>query len=87
MNGRQKINTMKLSEKYLNLYPLEPLLPEIDESEVQKTVQDCDYTYEADKICEHDKIDNKVNIADATVFYMMGYEHARELIDRKLRPL
>lgn len=78
---------MKLSEKYLNLFPLEPLLPDLNEKEVQDIVNNCDYTYEADKICEADGIDNKVNIADATVFYIMGYEAARDIIIKKLKPL
>lgn len=78
---------MKTAEKYQNLFPLEPLLPDLDEGTVQDIVINCDYTDEADQICEMDKIDNKVNIADATVFYIMGYEAARDVINKKLRAI
>lgn len=77
---------MKLSERYINKFPLEPLLPELDEKEVQVTVMTCDYTVEADDICEKDTHANFVNIADATVFYIMGYNEAMRIIGNKLKP-
>jgi hypothetical protein len=77
---------MKIVERYINKYPLEPLLPELDEKEVNKTVKECDYTFEANQICDVDKIDNRVNIADAEVFYTMGYNEAMRIINFKLKP-
>jgi hypothetical protein len=77
---------MKNAEVYTNRFPLEPLLPILDEKEVQTIVNDCDYTFESNRICEADKIDNKVNTADAVVFYQMGYEAARKVIESKLEP-
>lgn len=76
---------MKPAEKYENLFPLEPLLPDLNDNAVQDIVNNCDYTDEADRICDIDGIDNKVNIADAIVFYIMGYEAAREEINKKLK--
>lgn len=77
---------MKPSEHYQNLFPLEPLLPDLDEMEVQVLVMTCDYTIEADEIAEEDEIPNGgVNTADATVFYMMGYERAQKELEKKLK--
>lgn len=72
---------------FKNKFPLEPLLPELQESEIYDIVKASDYTIEADDICEHDKIDNKVNIPDAVVFYNMGYDRARKEIAKKLEPI
>lgn len=78
---------MKKSEYYQNLYPYEDILPELDEKEISDCVSDCDYTIEANKICEADKIDNKVNIADAIVFFQMGYKEAKDRVCKCLIPI
>lgn len=78
---------MKPSERYISKYPLEKLLPSLDEKFIKEQVKNCDYTIEADNICQADKIDNKVNIADATVFFQMGYQYAANEIERKLEPI
>lgn len=78
---------MKIAETYKSRFPLEKLLPPLDEKFVQETVNDCDYTWEANKICVADKIDNKVNTADAAVFFEMGYNYAVAEIERKLEPI
>jgi len=72
-------------EYFQNIYPFEALLPDIKEEEIQGIVKDCDYTYEANLICEADNIDNEVNIPDAIVFYKMGYMAAQERIEKILR--
>lgn len=68
-----------------NNYPLEDILPDLKEEDAQYIVNNCDYTYEANQICEKDDIDNKVNTADAMVFYMMGYEAAQHRINKVLK--
>ena len=73
-------------EHFINQYPLEELLPTPSEEEIQEIVNNCDYTYEANMICEKDDIDNMVNIADAIVFYDMGYKAAQDRINRILKP-
>ena len=78
---------MKKAEYYINLFPLEDLLPKLDETEVQEIVRDCDYTFEANKICQLQGFDNKVNSLDAMVFYEMGYQAAYEVVKKKLKPL
>ena len=78
---------MKKAEYYINLFPLEDLLPKLDETEVQEIVRDCDYTFEANKICQLQGFDNNVNSLDAMVFYEMGYQAAYEVVKKKLKPL
>jgi hypothetical protein len=78
---------MKQSEYYQNRFPYENMLPELNEKDVNIIVRDCDYTWESNRICEADKIDNKVNTADAVVFYTMGYEAAVKEIESRLIPI
>jgi len=49
-----------------------------DEKDIEAIVKNCAYTEEADKVVEADGfgVEAKVNIADATVFYGMGYHQA-----------
>ena len=77
---------LKKSEFYKNRFPLEDLIPVIDEAEVQDIVVNCDYTFEANRICDADKSDNKVNTADAAVFFQMGYEYYIKILSEKLTP-
>jgi len=81
---------MKKSEYYQNKFPLEDILPEIDEKSVNDIVNNCDYTFEADRIAIADFPDipqAKVNTADAIVFYQMGYEDAKNRIEKALKPI
>lgn len=68
---------MKKSEYYQNEFPYDDILPELDELKVQEIVRDCDYTVEA----------NKISAADAAVFYKMGYDAAKEEIEKALKPI
>jgi precorrin-6B methylase 1 len=76
---------MKKSEIYINEYPLEDLLPELDEKEVGKIVNSCDYNIEASQIAKEMNMP-EVNDADAVVFYTMGYEAAKKVLEKKLKP-
>jgi hypothetical protein len=80
---------MKKSEWYKNQYPLEDILPELNEKEVEQIVSNCDYRIEADKIVAADNFGeiSCVNTADAVVFYKMGYEAAIERIEKVLKPI
>ena len=79
---------MKLSEYYKNEFPLEQLLPDLDEKEVQKIVKNCSYRIEADMIAQDMAIEGTmVNQADAVVFYKMGYEAAQERLNLILKPV
>lgn len=72
---------------FINIFPLEKLLPDLDECDINAIVSNCDYTIEADQIAEsHNMHCCKVNIADAIVFYRMGYEAAQERINMILKP-
>jgi hypothetical protein len=75
---------MKELTYFKNKFPLEPLLPELKESEIRDIVEECDYTIEANEISNHDKLNNEVNIPDAVIFYNMGYYRAKQEIERKL---
>lgn len=80
---------MKPSEFYRSKFPLEDILPPLNEKEVKEIVTECDYTQEADTIAANDfpgEPKYKVNRADAAVFYQMGYDAARERIDKILEP-
>lgn len=72
---------MKNAEVYTNRFPLEPLLPCLDEKEVQEFVNNCEYTFECNKIADiHGSIEQRINTADAVEFYKLGYEAARKVI-------
>ena len=80
---------MKISEYYKNNFPLEPLLKmdfNNDFNNIEKIVKSCDYTIEADgtaKNCEMPM----VNIYDAAIFYIMGFEAAMKRIEQCLIPI
>lgn len=76
---------MEKSEYYKNNYPLEDLLEDLNDSELNIIVRDCEYTIECDKIAV-DMDADCVNTSDAVVFYKMGYEHAKSIIEKKLSP-
>jgi hypothetical protein len=79
---------MKKYEYYQNKFPYEDIIPELDELKVQEIVRDCDYTIEANKISAADfpyEPTVKVNTADAAVFYKMGYDAAKEQIEKYLK--
>lgn len=75
-------------EKFINEYPFEDLLPELDEKQILGIVKNCEYTIEADRVTIADKYGKimKVNITDAKVFYRMGYEAAKQRIESILKP-
>jgi len=77
---------MKKSEIYKNEYPLEDLLPELDEKEVMQIVSTCDYNIEASQIAKSMELP-EVNDEDARYFFTMGYEYAKEEVERKLKPI
>lgn len=78
-----------MSEYYQNQFPCEKLLPALDEREVESIVKECDYTHEANLIAEDTfgNSDNNVNTADATTFYIMGYNAAVERLNKVLKPI
>ena len=78
-----------MSEYYQNQFPCEKLLTALDEREVESIVKECDYTHEANLISENTFGDSNynVNIADATTFYMMGYNAAVERLNKVLKPI
>lgn len=81
---------MKISETYRNRFPLEELLPTPVETDVEQIVANCDYTWEADKVSMADFPDDpmaRVNTADATVFFLVGYEAARKRLEEILQPI
>jgi hypothetical protein len=78
---------MKIIEFYRNKYPLEKLLPDLDEKDIQDIVNNHGYTIEADEITKKHGMTNFVNTADAMVFYAMGYEAAQKRIKEILEPL
>ncbi len=81
---------MKISEYYKNKFPLEQLFPDPNETEVQDIINNCDYTIEANRIARTDFPDDpacQINTADAAVFYIMGYEAAKERIESVLEPI
>lgn len=81
---------MITTEYYESKYPYEKLLPELDESEIEEIVSNCDYTFVANQIAINDYPNDpmtKVNTADAVVFYMMGYNAAKKRIDEILEPI
>jgi hypothetical protein len=80
---------MNSSELYRNQFPLEQLLPDLDYDETVKIISESDYTIESDKIAIKDNFPEsmRVNQADAIVFYHMGYEAARERIEKVLIPV
>ena len=81
---------MKTSEYYKNKFPFEPLLPDLNETEVQDIINNCDYTIEANRIAGTDFPDDpacQINTADAAVFYIMGYEAAKERTGLVLEPI
>jgi len=77
---------LKRSQYYENIYPEEDIKPRLSERDIADIVANCDYRIEADAICEHDNIDNKVNTADAEVFFTIGYNTAYEEIFKQLKP-
>ena len=78
-----------MNEYYQNLFPCEKILPPLDEKEVEQIVKECDYTHEANLISEDTfgNSDYNVNTADATTFYMMGYNAAIERLSKVLKPV
>jgi hypothetical protein len=77
------------AELFKNEYPLEDILPDLNKSEVQDYVNNCDYTIDCNIIARSDFPDNpmaKVNTADAIEFYKMGYKAAQERINKVLKP-
>lgn len=80
---------MKPSQYYENLFPLEKLLPDLEERAVEVIVMECNYVFECDRIVKANDFPEtmKVNQADAVVFYKMGYEAAQDEIKRKLKPI
>lgn len=80
---------MKISEIYKSEFQLEPLLPDLEEKEVQEIVRTCNCVFECDKIVKADDFPEtkRVNQADAVVFYQMGYEAAQERINKILKPI
>ena len=79
---------MKQSQFYENIYPFEPLFPDLNETEVTQMLADCDYIFEANKIASADFPDEpfaKINLADAFAFYQMGYNAAKERIEKCLK--
>lgn len=81
---------MKTSQFYESAFPLEQVLPDLQELEVQEIVKNCDYTIEGNIVTQNTFPDNpelKINQADAVVFYKMGYEAAQERVKEILKPM
>lgn len=74
--------------KYENLYPYEKLLPDLEENAIQEIVESNDYTIEANEIADSmNEQGLEVNIPDAIVFFRLGYEYARNEINKKLKEI
>lgn len=69
---------MKPSEYYENRYPLEELLPELDDDKAYIELKEMGYVF---------KYDNQFSPSDnASAYYTLGYNRAKELIENKLIP-
>ena len=77
---------MKKSEFYQNLFPLEDLLPKLQQSEIYEIIRSCDYNIEASQIAKSMGLP-EVNESDAFVFFQMGYQKAFEDLNKKLIPI
>ena len=79
---------MKKSEHYENNFPLEHLLPELGDEDVEFIINNYDYIIESNRIAESDGMsESKVNTADAAAFFKFGYDHAQDIVERKLKPI
>ena len=78
-------------EKFINQFPLEEILPEISQREINELVKNSSYVKDVKRICKGFKEKSlrnyTVNLSDAATFFEMGYNAAVERINKVLKPI